>query len=74
MLLLVWRQADEIPVAHVVRNPVEILISAYLYHQQDPPPEDWLYFPKPDALEILSDEDQQKYEFVPYYKASGHIP
>ena len=61
-------QSDIIPVAHIVRNPVEVLISAYLYHQQDPPPEEWLYDAKPDALEILPMDLQEQYATVPYYK------
>lgn len=67
-------QEQEIPIAHVVRNPVEILISAYLYHQQDPPPEEWLYNPKPDALEILPMELQEKYAEIPYYKVLQQLP
>jgi hypothetical protein len=27
---------------HFIRNPLDIAISAYLYHMQDPPPEKWI--------------------------------
>lgn len=27
---------------HVIRRPIDTVISAYYYHTQDPPPEDWL--------------------------------
>ncbi|GMH35528.1 hypothetical protein BSKO_03396 [Bryopsis sp. KO-2023] len=67
-------QTAVIPVAHVVRNPVEVLISAYLYHQQDPPPEEWLYNAKPDALEILPMDLQEQYATVPYYKVLQQLP
>lgn len=67
-------ESDVIPVAHVVRNPVEVLISAYLYHQQDPPPEEWLYNAKPDALEILPLSLQEEYATVPYYKVLQQLP
>lgn len=67
-------QSDAIPVAHIVRNPVEVLISAYLYHQQDPPPEEWLHDAKPDALEILPMDLQKQYATVPYYKVLQQLP
>eukprot|EP00210_Caulerpa_lentillifera_P002487 g2384.t1 len=63
-----------IPVAHLVRNPVEMLISAYLYHQQDPPPEKWLAEPKPSALEILPEDVQRKFKTVPYFQALQQLP
>ena len=28
---------------HFVRNPISVVVSAYLYHTQDPPPEDWIW-------------------------------
>ena len=54
---------------HVVRNPVEVLISAYLYHQKEEPvPEEWLREPKPDALELLPAKVQSEMHSVPYYQ------
>lgn len=67
-------EEEDIPVIHVVRNPVEILISSYLYHQQDPPPEEWLYKPKPDALGDLDIGLQEKFNGVPYYKVLAQLP
>ena len=28
---------------HFVRNPISVVVSAYLYHTQQPPPEDWIW-------------------------------
>lgn len=63
-----------IPIAHIVRNPVEVLVSAYLYHQQDPPPEEWLAEPKPEALTILPEDLQVEFHTVPYFKVLQDLP
>lgn len=73
-LFLVMQDFD-LPVVHSIRDPVQILISAYLYHQQDPPNEPWLADPKPDAMNGLPKEFRKKYGKVPYYKvcSANHI-
>lgn len=57
-----------------MRNPVEVLVSAYLYHQQDPPPEEWLAEPKPEALTILPEDLQVEFQTVPYFKVLQDLP
>ena len=34
--------AMDLAIVHAVRNPIDVVVSAYLYHTQDPPPEGWL--------------------------------
>ena len=34
--------AMDLAIVHAVRNPIDVVVSAYLYHAQDPPPEGWL--------------------------------
>lgn len=60
-------QEEIMPVVHVVRDPKSVLLSSYLYHQQDPPAEPWLKNPKPDAMNTLP-VLQKKYANTPYYK------
>lgn len=60
----------ELPVVHVVRDPVQILISSLLYHKQDPAVEPWLEKPKPGVMRLLPKSFQEKYQNVPYYKVS----
>eukprot|EP01024_Parvocaulis_polyphysoides_P014048 TRINITY_DN1562_c1_g3_i6.p2 TRINITY_DN1562_c1_g3~~TRINITY_DN1562_c1_g3_i6.p2 ORF type:complete len:214 (+),score=21.37 TRINITY_DN1562_c1_g3_i6:193-834(+) len=55
----------DIRVAHFVRNPVEVLISSYLYHRQEIPAEEWLYLPKP---EIIPADIRQTFNSTPYFQ------
>eukprot|EP01023_Acetabularia_acetabulum_P019703 TRINITY_DN2007_c0_g1_i3.p1 TRINITY_DN2007_c0_g1~~TRINITY_DN2007_c0_g1_i3.p1 ORF type:complete len:476 (+),score=52.34 TRINITY_DN2007_c0_g1_i3:153-1430(+) len=55
----------DIRVAHFIRNPVEVLISSYLYHAQDVVAEEWLQLPKP---EVIPEEIREEYQHTPYYK------
>ncbi|GMH38696.1 hypothetical protein BSKO_06580 [Bryopsis sp. KO-2023] len=66
--------SEVFPAIHVIRHPTNIVISAYLYHRQDPPPEDWLVDPKPDALVIMPKEIQKKYKNTPYYQVLRELP
>lgn len=34
--------AVSLRILHFIRNPIDTVISAYLYHSQLPPPEDWI--------------------------------
>lgn len=34
--------AVNLALLHFVRNPLSLIISAFLYHTQDPPPEKWI--------------------------------
>ena len=34
--------ALDVALVHAVRNPIDVVVSAYLYHSQDPPPEGWI--------------------------------
>ncbi|GMH38462.1 hypothetical protein BSKO_06346 [Bryopsis sp. KO-2023] len=75
-LIKMGKNPDEFqPTVHVVRNPVEILISAYLYHNNsgqwmvENGHEAWLGEPKPDALTVLDSSISSKYKNMPFYKA-----
>lgn len=41
-------------ILHFIRNPVHIIISAYRYHSQTPPPEDWINLEATKYAEVLS--------------------
>jgi hypothetical protein len=34
--------AGHVGLVHIVRNPIDAIVSAYSYHMQVPPPEDWI--------------------------------
>eukprot|EP01026_Neomeris_dumetosa_P056680 TRINITY_DN5190_c1_g1_i14.p2 TRINITY_DN5190_c1_g1~~TRINITY_DN5190_c1_g1_i14.p2 ORF type:complete len:253 (+),score=22.93 TRINITY_DN5190_c1_g1_i14:108-866(+) len=57
-------------VVHLVRNPVEIVVSSYLYHRSDPVQEQWLLEPKPEILQYLDlpTQEQTKYQQVSYHQ------
>ncbi|CAD7695814.1 unnamed protein product [Ostreobium quekettii] len=61
------QEDPHLPVVHVVRNPVDILVSSYLYHRRGT--EQWLHEPNPAALSILPEDVQQKHSDSPLYKA-----
>eukprot|EP01025_Chloroclados_australasicus_P028403 TRINITY_DN28164_c0_g2_i1.p1 TRINITY_DN28164_c0_g2~~TRINITY_DN28164_c0_g2_i1.p1 ORF type:complete len:398 (-),score=26.88 TRINITY_DN28164_c0_g2_i1:331-1524(-) len=53
---------NELKIVQIVRNPVEIVISSYLYHKQDPPPEAWVGEPKPELIP----DNFQRFKSRPY--------
>eukprot|EP01026_Neomeris_dumetosa_P032964 TRINITY_DN2620_c0_g1_i3.p1 TRINITY_DN2620_c0_g1~~TRINITY_DN2620_c0_g1_i3.p1 ORF type:complete len:517 (-),score=81.65 TRINITY_DN2620_c0_g1_i3:311-1729(-) len=61
---------------HVVRNPVEIIMSSYLYHNQENPPEPWLHKAKPELMPLLFPDDeerQQQFQDAPYYQILNQV-
>ena len=62
---------EGVAVVHSVRNPLDMAISAYLYHSQVPTPEDWIDNPRVSGL--LLNPCAPLYNLHPRFSTNRHF-